>query len=345
MTLHSPHIRKEVDLSAFNTLGIHATAAGYIEITHRDQLPVLARRGLFNRGKYFILGGGSNVLFKDRLEVTVIRINIPGIREEPLPGGDVRIHAGAGVNWHELVTYCTRKGYGGIENLALIPGTAGAAPVQNIGAYGVELSDVLEEIEIYDIGLQKFQILGRKECEFGYRDSVFKHSRRGSAIVTRITLRLKTKDHTPDTSYRVLHDYLAQEGKSSPSVLDVYHAVIEIRNSKLPDPARLANAGSFFKNPIIEENLLETIRKDYPDIPFYPAEEGMVKVPAGWLIEKTGWKGKRWKNTGTYKHQALVIVNHGGATGKEILEFSEKISRSVKQTFSIQLEREVNLVE
>lgn len=345
MTLNSPDIRREVNLSAFNTLGIHATSAGFIEITHRDQLPVLARQGIFNTGEYFILGGGSNVLFKDRLEATVIRINIPGICEEKQPDGDVRIHAGAGVNWHELVTCCTEKGYGGIENLALIPGTAGAAPVQNIGAYGVELSDVLEEIEIYDIKLQKFQVLGREECEFGYRDSVFKRSRKDSTIVTRITLRLKTKGHIPDISYRVLREYLTHEGKNPPSVLDVYLAVIEIRNSKLPDPARLANAGSFFKNPVIGEKLLETIRKDYPDIPFYPAEEGMVKVPAGWLIEKTGWKGKRWKNTGTYEHQALVIVNHGGATGREILEFSEKISRSVKKTFSIQLEREVNLVE
>lgn len=339
-----PDIKKEVDLFHFNTLGIHAKAETFIEINHPDQLTELAKKGVFESQNYFILGGGSNVLFKDRLNVAVIKISIPGIKEEKQVNGDVIVHAGAGVNWHDLVTYCSEKGYGGIENLALIPGTAGAAPIQNIGAYGVELADVLEEIEVYDVKLQKFQRVSREACEFGYRDSIFKRSRKGSAIVTKILLRLKTKNHAPDISYTVLREHLEGKKIVKPSIMDVYHAVIEIRNSKLPDPEKLANAGSFFKNPIIEEKKLEEIRKRYPDIPFYPAGEEKIKIPAAWLIEKSGWKGKRTGNTGTYKHQALVIVNYGGASSREVLDFSEQITSSVKENFTIDLEREVNLI-
>lgn len=339
-----PEIRKEVDLFHFNTLCIRARAQTFIEISHSDQLTELSKKGFFESQDYFILGGGSNVLFKERLNVAVVKISIPGIEEEKQANGDVIVQAGAGVNWHDLVTYCSEKGYGGIENLALIPGTAGAAPIQNIGAYGTELADVLEEIEVYDVKLQKFQRVSSEECEFGYRDSIFKRSRKGSAIVTKILLRLKTTDHTPDTSYRVLRDYLNVKEIAHPSIMDVYRAVIDIRNSKLPDPEKLANAGSFFKNPIIEEKELEEIRKNYPDIPFYPAGEEKIKIPAAWLIEKSGWKGKRTGNTGTYEHQALVIVNYGGATSREILDFSEQITASVKKNFGIGLEREVNLI-
>lgn len=340
-----PDIKKEFDLHSFNTLGIHAKADRFIEIEHPDQLTELTRNGIFESQNYYILGGGSNVLFRDRLQSTVIKISIPGIEEELLENGEVRIQAGAGVNWHELVTYCSKKGYGGVENLALIPGTAGAAPIQNIGAYGVEISDVLEEVEVYDVKLQKFRRMSRQECEFGYRDSIFKRSGKGNAIVTRIFLRLKRENHSPNLSYAVLRSHLERAGLSQPSIMDVYHAVIDIRNSKLPNPATLANAGSFFKNPVIQEKKLEAIQKNYPDIPFYPAGEGKIKIPAAWLIEKMGWKGKRAGNTGTYKHHALVIVNYGGATGREILDFSEQITSSVKENFMIELEREVNLVE
>lgn len=344
-----PDIRKDVNLSEFNTLGIRAIAPAFMEVKHPRQLIEMSKGGLFQSADYFILGGGSNVLFKDRLDLAVIKISIPGIKEEMLENGDVFIHAGAGVNWHDLVTYCSEKGYGGIENLALIPGTAGAAPVQNIGAYGVELADVLEEIEVYNVKLQRFQRLNKEACEFGYRDSIFKRTHKKNVIVTSITLRLKTANHTPDISYAVLRDYLGRGSGNAqtlnPSILDVYHAVIRIRNSKLPDPGKLANAGSFFKNPVIDKAKLEEVRKKYPDIPFFPAGEEKVKVPAAWLIEKSGWKGKRVGNTGTYKHQALVIVNYGNATGREILEFSEQITRSVKKNFEISLEREVNLIE
>lgn len=344
MTQNLPEIRNNVDLAKMNTLGIHAEADTFIEIYERSQLSEVAKQGIFNQGNFFVLGGGSNILLKDVLSFPVIKMSIQGIEERKISEEEILIDAGAGVVWHELVSYCSQKGYGGIENLALIPGTVGAAPIQNIGAYGVELKDVFESLEMYEISSDSFRIMKKDECEFGYRDSIFKNSLKGKVVVTQVTLRLKLKKYSSDISYRSLKSYLDNKNIPNPSIMDVFNAVTDIRNSKLPNPHELPNAGSFFKNPIIDKEILKLIQGRYPDVPYYPAENDQVKVPAGWLIEKSGWKGKRVGNTGTYENQALVIVNYGGATSREILEFAEKVILSVKENFNVALEPEVNVI-
>ncbi len=338
-------IQKEVTLTHLNTLRLHSVAPVFINITSESQLRDLDKNGFFNDQLPFVLGGGSNILLSDRLSVPVLKMSISGVEIIEDDDKSVLIKAGAGENWHELVAYAVKKGLGGIENLALIPGTVGAAPIQNIGAYGVEIENLFSSLEVYDLKSKTFRSFNTEECKFGYRDSIFKRELKGQMVVTSVTLRLTKVNHVIHDSYFALKEYLNQYKIQNPGIEDIYHAVIAIRQSKLPDPAEIGNAGSFFKNPVIEKKQYDELRSQWEKIPGYPDGTGWVKVPAAWLIEKAGWKGLRLGNVGTYESQALVIVNHGGATGKEVLDFSKKIQQAVSELFGIDLIPEVNIIQ
>lgn len=338
-------MRHNVDLKPYNTLGVAAKAATFMEIRDEAELTQLAESRFFRERSPIVLGGGSNVLLKRDPAQPVLKISIPGISVISETEYSVMVEAGAGVNWHELVTRAVEEGYGGIENLALIPGTVGAAPIQNIGAYGVELADLFHSLTTFIIKEGAFKTFYSDDCRFGYRDSIFKRDLKGEAIITRVALKLQKAPHRLITGYYALSNRLEELGIDQPGISDIYEAVVAIRRSKLPDPASIGNAGSFFKNPVIPESEFKPLENRFPDVPSFPAGEGMVKVPAGWLIEQAGWKGKRVGNVGTYMNQALVIVNHGGATGAEIYEHAMRIQKSVKETFGIMLVPEVNILE
>ncbi len=338
-------IQKDVKLTHLNTLGLHSVAPVYINITSLAQLIELGKGSFFDDQWPFVLGGGSNVLLSDRLSVPVLKMSISGVEIVEDDGKSVLVRAGAGEDWHELVTWAVKNGFGGIENLALIPGTTGAAPIQNIGAYGVELESLFSSLEAYDLNERTVRTFNKEECKFGYRESIFKRELKGRMIVTSVTLRLKKKDHVIVDSYHALKEYLGQKNIQDPGIEDIYHAVIAIRESKLPNPSEIGNAGSFFKNPVIREKKYDELKNHWPEIPGYPSGDNDVKVPAAWLIEKAGWKGLRIGNVGTYKTQALVIVNHGGATGREILDYSKNIQKSVSELFGVDLIPEVNIIE
>lgn len=335
--------RQDVNLSPYNTLGVEAKAKRFISIRTEEQIQEIANDARLQKLPHCILGGGSNVLFVDDYEGLVLHVAITGreiIREDDQ---HVWLKIGAGENWHETVLFCVERGWGGVENLSLIPGTAGAAPIQNIGAYGVELVDVFSSLEALSLQSGHKKIFTSEECKFGYRNSIFKNELRGKYIVTRVTLRLDKKPQL-NTSYGAIQSRLDDKGIANPTLKDISDIVIEIRSSKLPDPKALGNAGSFFKNPIISAEKFAEMKEDHPHIPGYPQGDDRVKVPAGWLIEQAGWKGKVIGHAGTYKQQALVIVNHGGATGREILSLSQKIRASVAKMFDIELAPEVNII-
>lgn len=345
MNTNIPGIKSDINLSSYNTLGISAIASQFIDVRSENQLTELYKGGFFDEYCPFVLGGGSNILFLDDPSQPVIKMSVKGkerVGEQP---DLVKIKIGAGENWHEIVTWAVDNDFGGIENLALIPGTVGAAPIQNIGAYGVELEEVFDSLELFDTRDGAFKTFEKQDCRFGYRDSVFKKELKGKVIVTRVTLRLTQKNHNIEDSYRSLQTYLSGKGVERPSINDIFEAVIDIRTSKLPDPKLIGNAGSFFKNPVIGSKQFQELQSCYNEIPFYKLNDEEVKIPAAWLIEKTGWKGKRTGDAGTYKNQALVIVNHGNATGSEIFSFSKKIQESVLKKFGIELVPEVNIIE
>lgn len=290
-----------------------------------------------------ILGGGSNLLLTQDLPGLVIKNDLPGktmVREYQ---NTVHVAAGGGENWHQFVLWCIENGWGGIENLSLIPGTVGAAPIQNIGAYGVELKDVFLRLEAFDLKTGKKKIFRAADCRFGYRDSVFKKKWKGKYLISKVFFRLQKKAK-PQTSYGAIQAILAERGIKKPSIQDISQAVIHIRQSKLPDPATLGNSGSFFKNPEISKRAFQQLQRQYPNAPHYVLANGKVKVPAGWLIEQCGWKGKRVGNTGAHARQALVLVNYGGATGKEVFALAQQIIKSVEQKFAIALHPEVNVL-
>ena len=336
---------KGVDLSEYNTMGVPARAQRFIEITGKNQLTNLADSGFFHQENWFLFGGGSNILFKTDLNRPVLHMAITGIEILEESDREIKVQFGAGEEWHDVVKWAVKRNYGGIENLALIPGTVGAAPIQNIGAYGAELADVFDQLEYFDTNRKIFQSLTKDECRFGYRDSIFKRELKGRAIITNITLTLAKSGHVIDSSYASLKSYLEKEGVLSPGIKEVYDAVVSVRKSKLPDPALYGNAGSFFKNPITEFEIHQKLKERYPDMPSYQLEDGTYKIPAGWLIDFAGWKGKKIGNVGCYKNQALVIVNFGGATGKEILDFATKVQESVEYQFGIKLVPEVNVID
>ena len=292
----------------------------------------------------FVLSGGSNILLTSPLQALVLYINIPGkevIHEED---GEVVVRAMAGENWHELVLWSLKQGYGGLENLALIPGKAGTAPIQNIGAYGVELKDVFEACTAMEIATGTLHRFDRDSCRFGYRDSFFKQGGKGRFIIVSVELRLTKENHRLSTSYGAIEGELRSRGVADPTPNEVAEAVIRIRREKLPDPSQLGNSGSFFKNPVIPAPLYEKLRDRHPGLPGYPQGTDLVKVPAGWLIEQCGLKGYRHGDAGVHKKQALVLVNHGKASGQDILQLARHIQKTVEGEFSIALQPEVNIL-
>lgn len=336
-------VETDVDLQPYNTLNISARARYFASVESESYLKEILRHPKAEGLRIVVLGSGSNVLFAGDFDGLVLHIQIKGREVIKETDEHVWLKIGAGENWHQTVKYCVEKGWGGIENLSLIPGTVGAAPIQNIGAYGVELEEVFERLEAVDIEGGQTRRYEKEDCEFGYRDSIFKGELKGIVIVTNVVLKL-SKNPELNTSYGAIQTELEKQNIDYPTIRDISDIVIDIRKSKLPDPDLLGNAGSFFKNPIVKNEVYKRIKEEYPQAPGYDMGNQKTKVPAGWLIEEAGWKGKAVGNTGTYKQQALVIVNYGGATGREILNLAERIKKSVKEQFGIALVPEVNIV-
>lgn len=328
-----------------NTLGVPAVSSHFINLKSPDQLIKLYENGFSKSNQPFVLGGGSNILFLNNPSRPIIKVSIRGIEIVKERSDSVTVEVGAGENWHQFVTWAVEHNLGGLENLALIPGTVGASPIQNIGAYGVEFEEVFESLNLFDLRDGIFKSFDRENCRFGYRDSVFKQELNGHIVITSVRLLLSKIDHRITDSYTALRSYLSERNIKAPTIKDIYKAVIDIRRSKLPDPSSLGNAGSFFKNPVVAKKKFQVLKDKFEEMPFYELDVKNVKIPAGWLIEQTGWKGKRIGDVGTYINQALVIVNHGNATGSEILQFSQMIQQSVKQEFGIDLVPEVNIVQ
>ncbi len=336
-------ISHNVDLADLATMHVSAKAKTFIDIHSIDDLRHAFEFIKQQDTEFLILGGGSNILFVDDFEGVILNINLKGVSIIEETEDHVLLKIAAGENWHELVMYCVSKNWSGIENLALIPGKAGAAPIQNIGAYGTELAEVLVELEAWMIETQTTNTFSNEECKFGYRESVFKSDLKGEVVITSLTIRL-AKNHIPNIEYGALKAVLEIKGITKPSIIQVCEAVIEVRQSKLPDPNELGNNGSFFKNPVIDVFLFNELKQKYSSIPGYPVTEHQVKVPAGWLIDQAGWKGHRVGDAGVHEKQALVLVNYGNATGQEMYDLSDRIKQDIQKKFGIELVREVNIV-
>jgi len=337
------NILRDADLKPFNTFGIAAKAGALGRFRDADQLRTLLAAPELAGMPRMILGGGSNVLFTRDWPGAVLLNEVPGLDVVREDHDTVWLKAGAGVVWHDLVMHTVAKVWGGLENMSLIPGKVGAAPMQNIGAYGVELKDTFEALEALKVDDGSVVTFRKDDCRFGYRESYFKREGKDRFVILNVTFRL-SKRPVLNTSYGNIAQELAKRGITAPTLRDVSDAVIAIRSSKLPDPRVLGNAGSFFKNPVVPAALADRIRAQYPDVSAYPAGEGQVKLAAGWLIEKAGWKGFREDGYGVHKDQALVLVNHGGATGRNIFDLSTRILQSVHERFGVELEREVNII-
>lgn len=329
-------------LQNYNTFGIDAKAKLFTSITSIDELIDVLQSNI-NQPK-LILGGGSNMLLTQDLDKLVIHIDLKGKEIVKENETHVWVKAAAGENWHEFVIWCIENNLGGIENMSLIPGNIGSAPIQNIGAYGVELKDTFDQCEALfmdDFSLKTFSNI---ECHFGYRESVFKNELKDKCVITSVTLKLTKQNHILHTQYGSINEDLIQNNIINPTIKDVSDSVIRIRKSKLPDPKKLGNSGSFFKNPIISTAHFNTIRKLFPEIPYYTVSDTKTKVPAGWLIEQTGYKGKRIGDAGVHTKQALVLVNYGSATGSELLALAKEIQEAVLKKYNIQIETEVNIL-
>ena len=335
-------IKQEVDLSSFNTMGVSAKASFFVEVCTIGELREAIQFADEKRLKILVLGGGSNTIFIKDFTGLVLHISLLGKKFSSVEDG-ILVKVAAGENWHDFVLKCVEMGIGGIENLSLIPGSVGAAPIQNIGAYGVELEDVFESLEAFMLDSKEIRTFSKSDCKFGYRDSIFKKELKGKAIITSVTFKL-FRNGEVNKSYKALSDLLESKGLSKPTIKDVSDAVIEIRQSKLPDPKEIGNTGSFFKNPVISVQQFDLLKSEFPELPSYPVTERLVKIPAGWLIDKAGWKGKRIGDAGVHSKQALVLVNHGKATGEEIWNLAEEIRLSIKEKFNIILTPEVNVI-
>lgn len=334
-------IKNNISLKNYNTFGIDAKARYFISVQTVDELI-----NVLNLKEYpekFILGGGSNMLLTGNIDALVVHINIKGIDIISKNNNTVTVKANAGENWHEFVLWALDHGFGGLENLSLIPGNVGTSPIQNIGAYGVELKDVFVTCEAIETSTYKVVSFSLKECEFGYRDSIFKR-KSGKYIVTNVTFKLTSNTHALNTSYGAIENQLNSLNITNPTIKDVSNAVIFIRKSKLPDPSEIGNSGSFFKNPVITKNDFNKLQTQFPGLPYYEVSDDEIKIPAGWLIEQCGFKGKRYGDAGVHAKQALVLVNYGNATGKEIMALAKKIQSSVKEKFGIEITPEVNIV-
>ncbi len=337
-------VQERISLKPFNTFGIDSNARYFTSLTSIAAVTDVLQLPVFQSGKYIILGAGSNVLFTKDFDGLVIRNEIKGISIVSEDETQVVVKVGAGEIWHDLVCYALKRNWGGIENLSLIPGTVGAAPMQNIGAYGVEIKEVIENVSAIEIATGDEKIFTNEDCAFGYRESIFKHELKNKFIISSVTLRLSKTNHRINIAYGGLRDSPLIAGNPAVTIQDVSAAVITIRRSKLPDPTQIGNAGSFFKNPVIETESYNLLQKEYPSIPGYTVSDHETKIPAAWLIEQCGWKGKTVGNIGVHQHQPLVLVNYGGGKGDEILSLAKQIQQSVQDKFGVKLQLEVNVV-
>lgn len=336
-------IAENASLKNLNTFGIEAVSKYYTEINSKDDLQELIKMKEFQNSRKLILGGGSNLLFTKNFEGFVVKNNLKGISVFKEEHDTVLISAAAGEVWHEFVLWCISKNYGGLENLSLIPGCVGASPMQNIGAYGVEIKDVFESLEAVNLTDGSIRIFRKSECNFGYRESVFKKELKNKFIIVSVTFRL-SKSAIINTTYGAINTELQALGVVNPGIKDVSQAVINIRSSKLPDPRIMGNAGSFFKNPEIGKDKYLLLKQAFPDLVAYELENGNYKLAAGWLIEKSGLKGYCMGNAAVHDKQALVLVNKGNASGNEIYSLSEYVLDTVFAKFDVKLEREVNII-
>lgn len=336
-------LKENISLQPYNTFGINAIAKYFAEASSLDDFREILNKTQFSSEKKLILGGGSNILFTQNFNGLVIKNNLKGISLINDDSDHYYIKAAAGENWHNFVLHCVKNDYAGLENLSLIPGNVGASPMQNIGAYGVEIKDVFHELEAFHIKENTIHTFNKEQCKFGYRESIFKREEKNNFIITSVTYKLNKKP-VYNISYGAIEAELEKMGVKELSINAISNAVCNIRSSKLPNPAELGNAGSFFKNPEVSILKFQELKNAYPTIVAYPLENKNIKLAAGWLIEQCGLKGYKEGKCGIHKNQALVLVNYGGASGKEIFDLSQKVLDTVKEKFGVELEREVNII-
>ena len=335
-------IQHQFSLKNYNTFGIEAKAKQFVAVHSTEELKTILEQK--KEDKKFILGGGSNMLLTQDIDALVIHIDLKGKSIIEENDDFVWVESQAGENWHEFVLWTIDQDFGGLENMSLIPGNVGTTPVQNIGAYGTEIKDTFVSCKAITIESQEIKSFSKEECNFGYRESIFKNEVKDQYIITSVVFKLTKKNHKINTSYGDIAAELAKNNTTEPTLKDVSNAVISIRKSKLPDPKELGNSGSFFKNPILLKSDFEKIHQQFPEMKYYEISETEVKVPAGWLIEQAGFKGKRFGDAGIHKNQALVLVNYGNATGAEILNVSKDIQETIFKKFGIHIEAEVNVI-
>jgi UDP-N-acetylmuramate dehydrogenase len=335
-------ISHNISLKPYNTFGIDANAKHFVSVSSIDELVKVLE--LPEYPDKLILGGGSNMLLTKDQDVLVVHINIKGISIVSETDDSVMVKASAGENWHDFVMYCIDKDFGGIENLSLIPGNVGSAPIQNIGAYGVELKDTFWSCEAMSLQSRTIKTFTKADCQFDYRNSIFKQEAKGQYIITSVTFKLTKQHHKLHINYGTISSQLEAMGINNPTIRDISEAVIAIRTQKLPNPKEIGNSGSFFKNPIITKSQYLSLLESFEDMPSFEVSKNEIKVPAGWLIEKAGFKGKRFGDCGVHKHQALVLVNYGNAKGADILKLAELIQNTIKRIFDISIEAEVNIL-
>lgn len=334
------NIQKNISLKPYNTFGIDVIAEQFVSVSTIHELEEVIKK----TPSFFVLGGGSNILFTQEIIPFVIHLNLKGINILNYSDDFVNVKVAAGEEWHSFVLWCIEHHFGGLENLSLIPGNVGTSPIQNIGAYGVEVKDSIIEVETIEIVTLKKYIFKNSDCQFGYRDSIFKNELKEKHIITSVTFRLKKKNHILNTEYGAISEEILNKGITNPTIKNISDAVITIRENKLPNPKEIGNGGSFFKNPVISLQHFNELKVKFPTIPFYPVSESEVKIPAGWLIEQIGYKGFRKGDVGVHSKQALVLVNFGDAKGSEIIELANTIQNSIKSNFNIKLEIEVNIL-
>ena len=328
------NIQENISIKEYNTFGIDVNAKRFVSVNSVYQLQQLLKA----EKNVFLISGGSNMLLTKDIDKLVVHIDFKGISIDKEDDDFVYLTVNAGENWHDFVLYCVAQNYGGLENLALIPGNVGTCPIQNIGAYGVEVKDTITKLEAVNLETTRLETFSNEDCNFGYRNSIFKNSVKGKYVITSVAFKLTKRNHNLNTSYGAIETELASKQITEPTLKDISDAVIAIRKSKLPDPKEIGNSGSFFKNPVISKSHFLELQIEYPNIPNYIISENEIKVPAGWLIDTAGFKGKRFGNYGVHEKQALVLVNYGNASGKAIYALAQKIQKEILNQFKIDLE-------
>jgi len=342
--MNKPRVQKNVPLKPFNTFGIDVKAKHFLRLQNAEALQSILNDDQWRSTPKLVLGAGSNVLFTKDYPGLVIKNELSGIEVIEENKDHIWLQVGAGENWHQFVIHCVENHYSGVENLSLIPGSMGAAPIQNIGAYGVEMRSVFFELEAIELTTGNTVTFNNDDCKFGYRNSIFKNTHKDLYIVCKVTLRLN-KQPSLNTSYGIIQQTLNKMDIKTPDIKSISDAVIHIRQTKLPDPNKIPNAGSFFKNPLLTKDVFTKLQSQHPEIPHYPAENHQIKIPAAWLIEQCGWKGKRYKNAGVHDQQALVLINHNNANGEDLKNLAKEIQQSVLDRFSVSLIPEVNIID